>query len=93
MEERAKEGGDWLNMLPRNKNNNVLDEGGFCDGLLLRYMCAPQDLPSHCDSCGRKIGLDCKTRGLITARHDEQTRSELLPPGSGSSGRLTCARD
>eukprot|EP00957_Ditylum_brightwellii_P184485 14051782-Ditylum_brightwellii.AAC.1 len=33
------------------------------------------DLPSYCDGCGRKFGLkhalDCKTGGLITARHNE----------------------
>eukprot|EP00957_Ditylum_brightwellii_P102847 7837234-Ditylum_brightwellii.AAC.1 len=35
LEERAKEEGDWLNMLPQYKNNNVLDKGEFWDGLLL----------------------------------------------------------
>eukprot|EP00957_Ditylum_brightwellii_P011961 902319-Ditylum_brightwellii.AAC.1 len=35
LEERGKEGGDWLNMLPHYKNNNVLCKGEFCDGLLL----------------------------------------------------------
>eukprot|EP00957_Ditylum_brightwellii_P021084 1588631-Ditylum_brightwellii.AAC.1 len=51
LEERAKEGGDWLNMLPRYKNNNVLGEGDFRDGLLMWYMSEPLDLPTHCDGC------------------------------------------
>eukprot|EP00957_Ditylum_brightwellii_P048716 3696581-Ditylum_brightwellii.AAC.1 len=62
-------------MLPCCKNNNVLGKGEFCDSLLLRYMCKPQDLPSHCDGCRKKFGLkhalDCKTGGLITTQYDE----------------------
>eukprot|EP00957_Ditylum_brightwellii_P145904 11110609-Ditylum_brightwellii.AAC.1 len=65
LKERAKEGGEWLNMMPQYKNNNVLGEGKFRDGLLLRYLWEPQDLPSHCDGCRKKFGichaLDCKT--------------------------------
>eukprot|EP00957_Ditylum_brightwellii_P021178 1596687-Ditylum_brightwellii.AAC.1 len=67
-------------MVPRYKINNVLGQGEFWDGLLLRYMCEPQDLPSHCEGCGEKYGishaLDCKAGGLITAQHNE-LRDEL----------------
>eukprot|EP00957_Ditylum_brightwellii_P027239 2059688-Ditylum_brightwellii.AAC.1 len=80
LKERATEGGGWLNMMPRYKNRNVLGQQEFQDGLLLRYMSKPQDLPTHCDGCGKKFSLqhalDCKTGGLIIARHDE-LRDEL----------------
>eukprot|EP00957_Ditylum_brightwellii_P046908 3560268-Ditylum_brightwellii.AAC.1 len=59
LKERAKEGGEWLNMIPRYKNNNVLGEGEFHDGLLMRK------------KFGIHHALDCKSGGLITVRHDE----------------------
>eukprot|EP00957_Ditylum_brightwellii_P002285 176063-Ditylum_brightwellii.AAC.1 len=35
LKERAKEGGEWLSMMPRYKNNNVLGEGEFRNVLLM----------------------------------------------------------
>eukprot|EP00957_Ditylum_brightwellii_P082251 6254313-Ditylum_brightwellii.AAC.1 len=40
----------WLNMLPQYRNNIVLGQGEFGDGLIIQYGCSPAYL-IHYDGC------------------------------------------
>ena len=45
------------------------------NGLAIRYLRHPADLPACCDGCGADFtlqhGMDCKKGGLVIQRHNE----------------------
>jgi hypothetical protein len=72
---RCKETGQFISVLPSTVNGTELSKNEFRDALNIRYSRYPSDLPQLCDGCGRKFSvrhaLQCKTGGLVIARHDE----------------------
>ena len=73
--ERACETGAWLTTTPNHLNGTVLSADEFRDSLRLRYGLVPTNLPTQCDGCGERFGvqhaLSCKKGGLVVARHNE----------------------
>ena len=67
--------GAWLSVLPSVVNRKELGAQEWRDSLFLKYVIESPDLPYHCDGCGSAFSifhaLDCKTGGLVTARHNE----------------------
>ena len=65
----------WLSVLPLATCHFDLSPAQFRDGLAVRYMRDPTDLPSKCDGCGASLtmqhALDCKVGGLVIQRHNE----------------------
>jgi hypothetical protein len=73
--ERATATGMWLSTIPTDFNGSVLGNQEFQDGIRMRYMKVPKDLPSKCDGCNSDFSVShahqCKKGGLIIRRHDE----------------------
>ena len=74
-DERNKQNGCWLTVIPLRVNGTDLSANEFRDNIRLRYNFAPLDMPQHCDGCGAKMtvehALQCKVGGLVHARHDD----------------------
>ena len=72
---RAAKTGAWLTVLPSTVNGTELGAQEWRDDLFLRYGLEPPDLPKYCDGCHARFltshSLDCKKKGLVTARHNE----------------------
>jgi hypothetical protein len=72
---RARDTGMWLSTIPTNFNGSVLGNEEFQDGLCLRYMIVPNNLPVKCDGCNSDFSVthahQCRKGGLIIRRHDE----------------------
>ena len=66
--------GVWLSSVPHRLNGTELSREEFRDNLRLRYGLMPQDIPTTCDSCGKKFlienALSFPKGGLVFARHD-----------------------
>jgi hypothetical protein len=92
--ERGKQTGQWLSITPSTFNGTELSAQEFRDALLLRYGRSPGDLPSHCDGCGQKSGiqhaLECKNGGKVIKRHNE-IRDELADIAARLSSHLRFA--
>ena len=65
----------WLTSTPLERFHFDLSPYEFKDGLAIRYLRHPADLPACCDGCGAEFtlqhGLDCKKGGLVIQRHNE----------------------
>jgi len=74
---RVNKIGRWLSVMPSHVSGTILFSTEFRDALMLRYASVSSNLPISCDRCGEpkkfdvNHALDCKKRGLVTARHDE----------------------
>jgi hypothetical protein len=72
---RARDTGMWLSTIPTHFNGSVLGNEEFQDGIRLRYMKVPNNLPIKCDGCNSDFSVghahQCKKGGLVTRRHDE----------------------
>ena len=68
-------GESWLITLPLQSCHFDLAPVQFRDGLALRYLRHPSNLPAKCDGCGADFtlqrALDCKKGGLVILRHNE----------------------
>ena len=65
----------WLTTLPLQSCHFDLVPVQFRDGLALRYLRHPSNLPAKYDGCGANFtlqhALDCKKGGLVILRHNE----------------------
>jgi hypothetical protein len=65
----------WLSTIPTHFNGSVLGNEEFHDGIRLRYMKAPDNLPIKCNRCNSEFSVghahQCKKGCLVTRRHDE----------------------
>jgi len=94
---RANKTGRWLSVMSSHISGTILSSTEFRDALMLRYARVPSNLPTSCDGCGESKkfdvnhAFDCKTGGLVTARHDE-IRDELRDPLAHvlSPSRIRC---
>jgi hypothetical protein len=72
---RARDTGMWLSTIPTHFNGSVLGNEEFQDGIRLRYMKIPNNLPTKCDGCNSDFSVghahQCKKGGLVIRRHDE----------------------
>ena len=80
---RDKGASAWLNALPIEDMNFVLNKEEFRDALRMRYNINLENLPSNCP-CGQKFdvthALSCKKGGFVNERHDniKNTLTSLL---------------
>ena len=72
---RAKENGQFLNVIPSIVNGTELSALEFQDTINLRYCRIPPNLPSSCDGCGNAFTVrhahKCKIGGRVIGRHDD----------------------
>jgi hypothetical protein len=83
--------GTWLNVPPREQDNQHLSRWAFRDGLAVRYGRQIWERPRRCDGCGaaftERHGGCCPTGGLPTRRHnDVQDQFEELFEEAGFAG-------
>ena len=66
--------GAWTIAVPHRLNGTDLSREELRDNLRLRYRLMPRDIPTTCDSCGKRFliehALSCPKGGLEMARHD-----------------------
>jgi len=80
---RDKGASSWLNALPIEEQNFVLNKGEFKDALRLRYNIELENLPATCP-CGERFdvthALTCGKGGFVIERHDnvKNTLTSLL---------------
>jgi hypothetical protein len=80
---RDKGASSWLNALPIEEQNFVLNKGEFKDALRLRYNIELENLPTTCP-CGERFdvthALSCGKGGFVIERHDnvKNTLTSLL---------------
>ena len=64
--------------VPPHLNSRELSRGAFQDNFRLRYGLMPQDIPTACYGCGKKLLIDraisCPRGGLVLARHDNAAK-------------------
>jgi hypothetical protein len=72
---RARDTGMWLSTIPTHFNGSVLGNEEFQDGIRLRYMKVPNNLPTKCDGCNSDFSVghahQCKKGDIVIRRHDE----------------------
>ena len=65
----------WLTSTPLERYHFDLSPNEFKDGLAIRYLWHPADLPACCDGCEAdftlQCGMDCKKRGVVIQWHNE----------------------
>ena len=68
----------WLSSVPHRLNGIELSQEELRDNLRLRYGLMPQDIPTTCDSCGKKFSIEhalsCPKGGLVLSRHDDAAK-------------------
>ena len=80
---RDKGASSWLNALPIEEQDFVLNKGEFKDALRLRYNIDLENLPTTCP-CGERFdvthALTCGKGGFVIERHDnvKNTLTSLL---------------
>eukprot|EP00957_Ditylum_brightwellii_P141758 10800982-Ditylum_brightwellii.AAC.1 len=65
---------NWLKVKPCTANNSVLNKEELQDQVLMRYLIAPNGLPTGfaCDKCHiLRHALQCKIGGLIGGQHNK----------------------
>eukprot|EP00957_Ditylum_brightwellii_P156270 11894185-Ditylum_brightwellii.AAC.1 len=84
----------WINVVPCTANNSVLGKDKFRDMIMHQYQITPKDLPTVCDSCGKKHSLhhalQCKKGGLIGEQHDNYCNNLGLVVGQAYSLSSIC---
>ena len=75
---RETRNGAWLSAAPHRLNGTELSWEEFRDNLRLRYGLMPQNIPTTCDGCGKKLSIEhtrsCSKVDLVLARHDDAAK-------------------
>ena len=75
---RVTRNGAYLSAVPHRLNGTELSWEEFRDNLCLRYGLMPQDVPTTCNSCGKRFSIEHALSfpkvGLVLARHDDAAK-------------------